>query len=497
MARRLRPAPDRATCRTQAAHPLDGITRRKITLNHNPAVHTRRLDILAHGRLGKTLFTLSAPAIVGMLVIAVYNVVDTFFVSLLRDTTAVAATGIVFPLFQLIGAVGLTFGVGAASVISRRLGAGAHQEANDAAATALYSSVAVGVLLSVTGAVFIRPILQLLGATDSILAAATLYGRVIIGGSLFQVVNMTANNLLRSEGAALHSSIGQVLGAGLNIVLDPIFIFVLGMGVTGAAVATVIAQCVSTVFLLSYYFRGRGSLQPLSPRNVRLRLGTYRGIMTLGFPTFVRQVFGSVSFGVLNNAAALYGDAAIAAISVTLRLFMLLFMALLGLAQGLQPLAGYNYGAGNLARTRGAIRIAFFTAVIVGAVAGVLGLRFAPEIMRLFAPQDPDVVRMGAIAVRFMSIALIPIGLVVMYGGVFQALGDGRSALLLAAGQQGLFMIPLVIALPRLYGMYGLFGAMPLGFVLAFGVGTVLYRRTSRRLGRLERHSPTGTTLES
>ncbi len=458
-------------------------------MDHRTAGHTRRLEMLAHGRLGKTLFTLSAPAIIGMLVIAVYNVVDTFFVSLLRDTAAIAATGIVFPLFQLIGAVGLTFGVGAASVISRRLGAGANREANEAAATAFYSSVVVGVMLSVTGAIFIRPILLLLGATDTILEAATLYGRVIIGGSLFQVVNMTVNNLLRSEGAALHSSLGQVLGACLNILLDPIFIFVLGLGVTGAAVATVIAQFVSTIFLLSYYFRKRGALQPLSIRNVRLRTDTYRGIMTLGFPTFVRQVFGSVSFGVLNNAAAIYGDAAIAAISVTLRLFMLLFMALVGLAQGLQPLAGYNYGAGNVQRARGTIRIAFATAFSVGAVAGVLGLLFAPEIMRLFAPQDLQVVRMGSIAVRFMSPALIPTGLVIMYGGVFQAVGDGRSALLLAAGQQGLFMIPLVVLLPRLFAIYGLFSAMPLGFVLAFGVGTVLYRRTARSLQRMERHA--------
>lgn len=437
--------------------------------------------MLAHGRLGRTLFKLSAPSIIGMLVIAIYNVVDTFFISLLRDTTAIAATGVVFPMFQLIGAVGLTFGMGAASVISRRLGEQRYQAADEAAATALYSAAGVGALLAVVGGVFIEPILIAFGATETILAEATLYGRVIIAGSIFQVVNMTANNVLRSEGAALYSSFGQVLGAGLNIVLDPLFIFVFGMGITGAAVATVIAQGISTAFLLSYYLRRRGALHPLRLRNVRLERGTYRELMTLGVPTFVRQIFGSVSFAVLNNAAAFHGDPAIAAISVTLRLFMLLFMALIGLAQGLQPLAGYNYGAGSFLRVRGTIRIAFITAATVGVVAGAAGFAFAPTVIGVFAPQDPEVIALGTLAMRFMAPVLVPIGLVLMYGGVFQALGDGRSALLLAAGQQGVFMIPLAVVLPRVFGIAGLFAAMPAGFLLAFVVGTVLLRKTVKR----------------
>ncbi len=448
---------------------------------------TERLEMLANGRLGRTLFKLSAPSIIGMLVIAIYNVVDTFFVSLLRDTTAIAATGVVFPMFQLIGAVGLTFGMGAASVISRRLGEQRYQAADEAAATALYSAAGVGLLLAIVGGVFIEPILIAFGATETILAEAMLYGRVIIAGSTFQVVNMTANNILRSEGASLYSSLGQVLGAVLNIVLDPLFIFVLGMGLTGAAVATVIAQSVSTAFLLTYYIRKRGALHPLRLRNVRLERRTYRELMTLGVPTFVRQIFGSISFAVLNNAAALHGDPAIAAISVTLRLFMLLFMALIGLAQGLQPLAGYNYGARSFRRVRGTIRIAFITAATVGAIAGVAGFVFAPAVMGTFAPQDPEVVELGTLAMRFMAPVLVPIGLVLMYGGVFQALGDGRSALVLAAGQQGVFMIPLALVLPRVFGLSGLFAAMPAGFLLAFVVGTFLLRKTRRKLVDAER----------
>ncbi len=448
---------------------------------------TKHIDLIAHGPVGKALFALSAPAIAGMLVMAIYNVADTFFVSLLRDTTAIAATGIVFPIFQLIGAVGLTFGIGAASVISRRLGEQNRRAANEAGATAFYTSAAVGIAFSVTGAVLIEPILTLFGATESILAQATLYGRVIIGGSVFQIVNMTIGNILRSEGAAMHSSAGQIVGAVLNILLDPLLIFTFDLGITGAAVATVISQAVAMLYLLSYYFLKRGALSPLSPGHVRVEAKTYAAIMALGLPTLVRQVLGSVSFGVLNNAAAAFGDSAIAAISLMLRVFMLLFMVLIGLAHGLQPLAGYNYGARRFDRVRETMRIAFVTVVSLGAVASVGGYVFAPAIIRVFAPQDAEVIAMGTLAMRYMAYALVPIGLVVLFGGIFQAFGDGRSAMILAAGQQGLFLIPAVLFLPRLFGLNGVFAAQPVGFLLAFAVGALLMRRTYRKL-RLSAH---------
>jgi putative MATE family efflux protein len=442
----------------------------------------KRIYLLAEGAIGPTLFRLSAPAIAGMLVIAIYNVVDTFFVSLLRDTTAVAATGIVFPIFQLIGAVGLTFGMGAASVISRRLGAHDYEAADRVAATALYSVVAVGLAASLIGVIFVRPILSAFGATPSILGTATLYGRIIIGGSVFQMINMTANNLLRSEGASLYSSVGQIIGAGLNIVLDPIFIFVFDMGITGAAVATVISQAISATWLLWYYVMKRGILHPLTLRNVRIDGATFREMMNLGFPTMVRQILGSISFGVLNNAAARWGDAAIASISITFRLFLLLMMALMGLAQGLQPLAGYNYGAKRFDRVRRTMRIAFAVAAITAVTAGIVAFVWAEGILRLFAPQDLEVIRMGTLALRITSIALVPVALVIMFGGVFQALGDGRSALILAFGQQGAFLIPMILILPTFMGLPGIFAAQPAGFTLAFIVGLFLLRRTLRRL---------------
>jgi putative MATE family efflux protein len=442
----------------------------------------KRIELLARGPVGKTLLQLSAPAIAGMLVMAIYNVVDTFFVSLLRDTTAVAATGIVFPIFQLIGSIGLTFGMGAASVISRRLGEGNYEGANRAGATALYTALGIGLLFAFFGSIFIRPILTLFGATESILQAAILYGRIIIAGSIFQVANMTLNNLLRSEGAALHSSTGQILGAVLNIILDPIFIFVFKMGITGAAVATVISQGISTLYLASFFFRDKGVLSPLKRSFFHPKAATYREIMILGFPTFVRQILGSISFGIVNNAAGVYGDSAIAAISVTFRLFMLLLMGLMGLAQGLQPLVGYNFGARQFDRVRRAIRIVFVSAGSVGFLTGMGAFLFAPGLISIFTPHDVEVIAMGTMAIRFMSLTLVPVALVLMFGGIFQALGDGRSALLLAAGQQGLFLIPLVLILPRFFGLAGVFASQPAGFFLAFLIGIPLLKKALSKL---------------
>jgi putative MATE family efflux protein len=293
---------------------------------------------------------------------------------------------------------------------------------------------------------------------------------------------MTVNNILRSEGASIHSSAGQILGAVLNIILDPIFIFLLDMGITGAAVATVISQAASTLFLLSYYAARRGDVNPLDYSSVRINRKTYLAIMTMGLPTFIRQILGSISFGILNNAAGNFGDSAIAAASVTLRVFMLIMMAFVGLAQGLQPLVGYNYGARNTERVHSAIRLVFLIAAAAGAASSIAGFIFGPAVMRFFAPQDAAVIEMGSFAMRMMSVVMIPTGFLFMFGGIFQALGDGRSALALAAGQQGGFLIPLVIILPKLLGIQGIFLAQPLGFLLTFVIGLFLIRRALAKL---------------
>ncbi len=447
-----------------------------------------RIQVMASDPVGRALMKLSAPAIAGMVVMAVYNVVDTFFVSLLRDTTAIAATGVVFPLFQLVGSIGLTFGIGAASVISRRLGEKNVRAANRVASTAFYSALGVGVVFSVVGVIFIKPLLVLFGATETILDTASLYGGIIVGGSIFQTGNMALNNILRSEGATVRSSTGQILGAVLNMALDPLLIFTFNMGIAGAAVATIISQAIGSLYLLSYYLRDKGAVEPHLIKHFCFRLQTYREIMALGIPTLVRQFLGSISFAILNNAAGRYGgDDAIAALSVTLRLFSLLIMSLIGLAQGLQPLAGYNYGAKNFARVKKSFKIAFNSATVFCFVLGIVGFFFARDIMRIFTPQDKEVIDMGVLSLKLMSVVLIPVGFAVVFGGVFQGLGDGRSALILAAGQQGIFLIPLVVVLPKFMELTGVFAALPAAFFLTSLVGAALFYKVILRLRKEER----------
>lgn len=446
----------------------------------------KRVEMMANGPIGSTLFKLSAPAIIGMLVMALYNVVDTYFVSLMRDTAAVAATGIVFPVFQLIGSIGLTLGIGAASVISRRLGEKEIQKAEETAATAVYTAIAIGIGFAIVAGIFIKPLLMLFGATAEIMEVATLYGRVIVMGSIFQVFNMCINNILRSEGATLHSSIGQVTGAVINVVLDPILIFKFGMGITGAAVATIVSQAIVSVLLASFYIRQRGVLHPFKFSNFHPTKETYSQIMVLGTPTLARNIMGSVSFGILNNMAGMFGNSAIAAVSISMRLFSILFMSLMGLAQGFQPLTGYNYGAKQYDRVHKAIKIVFITAVLVGFIVGIAAYLFAYNIMYIFSPQDQEVIRLGMISIRMMSAILIPIGLVIMFGGVFQTLGNGKYAMILAVGQQGLFMIPLVLILPHFFGVNGVFAAQPAGFFLAFVIGIFLYVKQHQILKRAE-----------
>lgn len=449
-------------------------------------IKTDRIEMLKSGKIGISLLKLSIPTIAGMLVMAVYNIVDTFFVGLLRDTAAIAATGIVFPIFQLIGAIGLTFGMGAASVISRRLGAKDEEGARRAASTAFYTALGIGVLFSIFGGIFVGPMLKLFGATESILDAAIVYGRIIIGGSIFQVINMCMNNTLRAEGAAGHSSVGMMLGAGLNIALDPLFIFVFGMGLAGAATATIIAQGIAALYLSSFYLRKRGVIR-LKISEFTPTKAVFSGIMALGLPTLARQVLGSLSMGFLNNAASGFGDSAIAAVSVTFRIFMIVFMVLIGLGQGLQPLAGYNYGARAFDRTRQTLKVTIVWSVLISGVAALGFFVFASGIIRLFVPQNPRVVELGTFALRAVSIGVFPIAFAIISGGFFQALGEGRAAMLLALGQQGLFLIPLILILPPLMGVKGVFLAQPLGFTLAFTVALLLLRKV---LGKMKTQEP-------
>ncbi|WP_319476839.1 MATE family efflux transporter [Marispirochaeta aestuarii] len=433
---------------------------------------TQRIELLRSGEIGTALRTLAIPAATAMMVNAIYNVVDTAFIGMLNDTAAIGAAAILFPIFMLIGAIGLTFGMGSASLISRQLGEQNVEGAISTASTAFYSTLIIGVTFAIFGNIYIEEILILFGATDTILDRAVLYGRIIIGGSFFQILNMCMNNLLRAEGAARYSSIALITGGVLNIIFDPVFMFVLDFGLAGAALATISAQMVSTLYLLYYFLSDRGVLK-IRLRDFSPRLGLYRDIMTIGLPTFFRQVLTSIAMGMFNNAAAAYGDPAVAAIGIVMRVVSLLMMAIFGIGQGLQPLAGYNFGARQFSRVIDATKKALtWSTVFAGCMAAAFFV-FARWIVLAFS-QDPEVVTLGVRAFRFLSTTMIFVGSQVVFSTLFQALGKGRQAGVLAVARQGLFFIPLVLILPRLWGLNGVFLAQPVADILAFIVTAVL-----------------------
>lgn len=419
----------------------------------------QRAKMMGEEKIPKVLMKLALPAIIGMLVTAVYNIVDTLFVAQL-GTEAIGAVSVVYPLFMLLAAVGLMYGIGSASFVSRLLGENKKDEADKVASTTFITSLFSGLLVTGLLLVFMTTVLKMFGATETIMPYALDYGKILAGGGVFTILNMTMNNLLRAEGSAKFSMIALMTGAILNIVLDPIFIFVLDMGISGAAVATVLAQIVSTILLLSFFIRKQSVVHiHLSSFSPSKKL--YSELYKIGIPTFIRQFLMSFSMGMLNTAAMPFGDAAIASLGVSARVFSLVAMIIFGFAQGFQPVAGFNYGAGKIDRLKETVSVAVKWSTIFTTVSTVIYMVFAPQIISAFS-QDPAVIDIGVKAMRAMMLMFPFFGFQVIYATLFQALGKGKQAAILSLSRQGIFLIPAILILPNLFGLNGVLLAQPI-----------------------------------
>lgn len=398
------------------------------------------------------IVALGVPTIISMLVSSIYNMADTYFVSKL-GTEASGAVGIVFSLMALIQAVGFTLGMGSGSKISRLLGEQKQQEANQTASSGLFAAVLFGLLLSVGGLVFLDPLMRLLGATPTILPFARNYARFILLGAPVMASSFVLNNLLRSQGMARLAMVGITTGGLLNVALDPLFIFGLGLGTSGAAIATLISQCVSCGILASMFIRGK-SVVALSRHSISPSPGVYLDIIKTGLPSFCRQGLASISTVALNHAAGMYGDFAIAGMSIVSKIFMLLFSVSLGIGQGYQPVAGYNYGARKFDRVRQAILFTFSVSFCGMSLFALLMFTAAPAVMKGFIA-DPQAADFGCKALRWQccSLPLIPLG--VMCNMTFQSIGRSWTATLLSCARQGFFFLPLIALLPSLFGETG------------------------------------------
>ena len=409
--------------------------------------------------------SLAVPTIISMLITSFYNMVDTFFVGRI-NTSATAAVGVVFSLMAIIQAFGFFFGHGSGNYISRQLGAQNMDEASKMASIGFFSALFTGMVLAVLGLIFIEPLARLLGSTETILPYAVDYLKYILVGAPYMTASLVLNNQLRFQGNAMYGMVGIVAGAVINIALDPILIFMCGMGIGGAALATIISQFISFMLLLWVSQRGPGI--HISWKNARFSGYFLKEMVRGGVPSLCRQGLGSVATIALNVAAGVYGDAAIAGMSIVSRITMFAYSALIGFGQGFQPVCGFNYGAKLYDRVREAFYFCLKTAagfLILLSVAGYIG---APQLIELFRKGDPEVTAVGIAALRFSCISFTLSGGIVMSNMLLQSIGMAVRASIVAAARQGLFFLPLIFILPSFLGLRGVEMCQMVSDILTF-----------------------------
>lgn len=421
---------------------------------------------------------LAVPTIISMLVTSFYNMADTFFVGRI-GTTATAAVGVAFPVMAVIQALGFFCGHGSGNSISRKLGAQENDAAGELAATGFFGGLILGLLVLVFGLLFLTPLSRILGSTDTILPYTREYLGIILVGAPWMTAQFVLNNQIRFQGNAFYAMIGVGTGAVLNILLDPILIFGFRMGISGAALATVLSQLIS-FFLLLAGVRFSGCI-PIRLKNVRFHRERLREIAGGGLPSLFRQGLGSVATMTLNIAANPYGDAAIAAMSVVSRIFMFAISALIGFGQGFQPVCGFNYGAKKYGRVREAFWFCVKVSTVFLFALSILGFLLSGHLIGIFR-DDPEVIRIGTTAVRFQCATLILNGWIVMNNMMTQTMGKTFYASLLASARQGLFFIPILLILPRILGLTGIQSAQAAADVFAFLLSVVLYRKVTAEL---------------
>ncbi|MBE7015644.1 MAG: MATE family efflux transporter [Ruminococcaceae bacterium] len=412
----------------------------------------------------RLILTLSIPTVISMMVTSVYNIADTYFVSKL-GTSASGAVGVVFSLMAIIQAVGFTVGMGSGSIISRMLGEKRDDDAARIASSGLFMGLALGAVITLFGMLKITDLMMIFGATDTILPYAKSYATYIIFGAPVMIGSFILNNILRSQGHAKYAMWGIASGGILNVVLDPVLIFGFDMGMAGAAIATLTSQCVGFVILLYSFISGKSQTK-LSFRKISLNIMDYLGILKAGLPSFSRQGLASISTMFLNRSARIYGDAAVAAMGIVGKIFMIIFSVLIGIGQGAQPVIGYNYGAKNYKRVKKAIVFTWQVGTVLLTVLGAVAFFMSEELVTQFIKGDYKVLEIGKRALMAYSLVLpiMPINMVCNI--TYQIIGRSWRATLLSCARQGIFFLPLIWTLPKMWGIFGVQIAQPVADVL-------------------------------
>ena len=429
------------------------------------------------------ILSLAAPTILSMLITSIYNLADTFFVGQI-STSASGAVGVVSSLMAIIQALGFMLGHGAGTIISRSLGSRDTTAATRFASTSFFTALVFGVVLAVAGLGTLPHFMMLLGSTETILPHACAYARPILIAAPLMISSLVMNNILRYEGKASFAMIGLVTGGVLNIALDPLFMFVFGLGTAGAGIATALSQSISFCILLSMFLRGK-TVSQFHLSAVTREARDFGRILLGGAPSFGRQGLNSIGGMLLNLAARSYGDAAVAGMSIVSRIFMFIISVAIGVGQGLQPVASFNYGARKYRRVRQAaiftIEAAFCMLVVLVGLCWVNG----DALIRLFR-DDPAVTAVALPAFHYQCLAMLLQPIIVVANMTFQSVGASGRATFLACCRQGVFFIPLILILPRTHGLFGVEICQPIADVLTFLVSLPFLIAFLQQLGRMD-----------
>ena len=447
--------------------------------------NNNNMDLVGNAHIPQELIALGIPIMIGMLIKALYNLVDAYFIGGLGESQ-MGAISIAFPLGQVVVGLGLMFGNGAASYLSRLLGRGDREAASKVASTALYSSVCIGAVIIIGTAIFLKPILTMLGATDTIMPYALSYGRIYVISCIFNVFNVTMNNIVSSEGAAKTTMCALLLGAVLNIGLDPLFIYTLDMGVEGAAIATAISQMVSTLVYLTYVLRKKSvfsfSIKEFSPTRQMVT-----EILKIGVPTLVFQLLTSLSSALINRASSNYGDSVIAGMGAVTRVTSMGTLVVFGFLKGFQPIAGFSYGAKKFDRLREAIKTSIIWSTSFCLVVGLVMAVFSTQIISQFTEEDTQMVLAGQKSLFANWITFILFGFYTVYSSLFLALGKGAAGFFLGACRQGVCFVPVILLLPMVWGMNGILYAQPIADVISVVITVFMALHLHRELSMAEK----------
>ncbi|TES52864.1 MATE family efflux transporter [Halalkalibacterium halodurans] len=424
----------------------------------------------------KLLRSLSIPAMIGMFVMALYNVVDTIFISYAVGIEGVAGVTIAFPIMMIMMSMAGALGIGGASVISRRLGERRGEEANQVFGNILTVILVLSVIGFISAFTLLGPALQLFGATSVTQGYATDYLFPILLGSIFFFFAFAANNIIRSEGNATFAMVTMIVPAVLNILLDVLFIFGLNMGVLGASIATVIAQASVTGLVLRYFLTGKSTLS-LHWSDLRMKGSVIKEVCLVGLPAFVQQSSASLMMIAINSMLLRFGsDFYVGVFGLVQRIMMFVMMPMMGIMQAMQPIVGYNYGAKQYSRLRETVMLGFKVATIFSIGIFALLMLFPEALLRVFTA-DREVIQAGVSAMHILFCVTFLIGAQIVAGGLYQSLGKSKQALILSLSRQIIFLIPLVLILPHIFGLSGVWWAFPIADVLSFILTVVLLYR--------------------